>query len=235
MHTRSTPDRAPRGAVVGLPAGAGDVVLDLREPGGRYVTVVKPLLDRVLALVALLVLLPLMAAVALSVFISLGSPVLLRQRRIGRGGALFEVYKFRTMHADRRTGSLDEGYDGIDRRLTHKSEDDPRLTPTGRLLRRLSLDELPQLLNVLRGDMSLVGPRPELPAVVARHYAPWQHRRHLVKPGMTGLWQVSERGNGLMHEHVDVDLDYVDQVSLSTDLRILLRTLPAALGPNKGV
>jgi lipopolysaccharide/colanic/teichoic acid biosynthesis glycosyltransferase len=158
--------------------------------------------------------------------------VVLRQRRIGMGGRPFTVYKFRTMHADRRRD--DDGYAGPDRRRTHKSADDPRLTATGRLLRRLSLDELPQLVNVLRGEMSLVGPRPELPVVVERHYADWQHRRHAVKPGLTGLWQVSERGNGMMHEHVDVDLDYVDQVSLGTDLRILLRTLPAALTTHQG-
>jgi lipopolysaccharide/colanic/teichoic acid biosynthesis glycosyltransferase len=233
----SAPDRVAPPSTATPPRAAEQRPPDLAlAPAGAYLRVVKPAMDLVLAAVALLLLAPVMAAVALAVFVSLGGPVVLRQRRIGYGGTEFTVYKFRTMHQDRRAGrdGLDEAPDGIDRRVTHKSEDDPRLTPTGRLLRRLSLDELPQLVNVLRGEMSLVGPRPELPAVVDRHYADWQHRRHAVKPGLTGLWQVSERGNGLMHEHVDVDIDYVDQVSLRTDLRILLRTLPAALLTHQG-
>ena len=198
-----------------------------------YVRKVKPVLDRMLAAVALLVLLPVFAVVAGAVYTSLGAPIIFGQRRVGLGGRIFTVYKFRSMEQDRR--GAERTYDGFDRRITHKSETDPRLTPTGRLIRRLSLDELPQLINVLRGDMSLVGPRPELPEIVEEHYADWMHRRHAVRPGMTGLWQVSERGNGMMHEHVDVDLDYVDEVSLSGDLRILARTLPAALGSNQGV
>jgi len=198
----------------------------------RYVRWVKPLLDGALALLALLVALPVMLVVAVVVFVSLGRPILLRQDRVGRDGHLFTVLKFRTMHPDRRARA--EAFEGLDRRRTHKHPDDPRLTPAGRLLRRLSLDELPQLLNVLRGDMSMVGPRPELPMVVERHYEPWQHRRHAVKPGITGLWQISERGNGMMHEHVDVDLDYVDQVGLGTDLWIMARTLPAALSSRQG-
>ena len=109
-----------------------------------------------------------------------------------------------------------------------------RVTAWGRILRPSHLDELPQLFNVLRGDMSLVGPRPELPHIVDAYYEPWQHRRHAVKPGITGLWQISERGNGMMHEHVDVDLDYVDQVGLGTDLWIMARTLPAALSSRQG-
>lgn len=198
----------------------------------RYVRWLKPALDMMIASVVLLLALPLMAIVALVVFVSLGRPILLRQQRVGRGGQLFTVLKFRTMQPDRRAGAA--GYDGFDRRRTHKHPNDPRLTPAGRLLRKLSLDELPQLFNVLRGEMSMVGPRPELPMIVEQHYQPWQHRRHTVKPGLTGLWQVSERGNGMMHEHVDVDLDYVDQVGLSVDLRIIARTLPAALTSRQG-
>jgi lipopolysaccharide/colanic/teichoic acid biosynthesis glycosyltransferase len=104
----------------------------------------------------------------------------------------------------------------------------------GRLLRKLSLDELPQLFNVLRGEMSLVGPRPELPHIVA-NYEPWLHQRHLVKPGMTGLWQVSQRQPGvLMHETGEADIEYVRRISLRTDLGILLRTVPAMLSSNAG-
>ncbi len=200
-----------------------------------YERFVKPVLDRVLAAAALVVVAPVMLVVAAAVWMSLGRPVILRQVRVGLHGDTFTVYKFRTMRPDRR-GSYEEPvqYRGPDRRVTHKHPHDPRLTRTGRVLRKLSLDELPQLVNVLRGEMSLVGPRPELPEIVARHYEPWQHRRHSVKPGITGLWQVSERGNGMMHEHIDVDLDYVDHIGFLTDLRILVRTLPAALGARKG-
>jgi lipopolysaccharide/colanic/teichoic acid biosynthesis glycosyltransferase len=116
------------------------------------------------------------------------------------------------------------------RRRNHKSPHDPRHTRLGRFLRRTSLDELPQLVNVIRGDLSLVGPRPELPEVVA-NYQPWQHARHWVRPGITGLWQVTERGSGEpMHEHVESDLRYIRSLSALTDLRILLLTIPVAMG-----
>lgn len=197
-----------------------------------YERYVKPALDWALAAVALVILSPLVIAVAAAVYVKLGAPIIFGQRRIGRGGMVFTVYKFRSMHADRRGEGL--SFEGLDRRVTHKSPDDPRLTSFGRLLRKSSLDELPQLVNVLKGDMSLVGPRPELPEVVTRHYEEWQHRRHAVKPGITGLWQISERGNGMMHEYVNVDLHYVDRISFTTDARILLKTIPAALMTNQG-
>jgi lipopolysaccharide/colanic/teichoic acid biosynthesis glycosyltransferase len=116
------------------------------------------------------------------------------------------------------------------RRRTHKTDADPRHTRLGRFLRRTSLDELPQLVNVLRGELSLVGPRPELPEVVDR-YEPWQHARHGVRPGITGLWQVTDRSSGEpMHLHVRRDLEYIERVSVSTDLLILLLTIPATFG-----
>jgi lipopolysaccharide/colanic/teichoic acid biosynthesis glycosyltransferase len=125
-------------------------------------------------------------------------------------------------HAERRTND--------DRRHTHKTPADPRHTSLGRFLRRFSLDELPQLFNVLRGELSLVGPRPELPEVVAA-YEPWQHARHQVKPGITGLWQVTERSaDSLMHLHVATDLRYIERMSATTDLTIMLRTPAAVLG-----
>jgi lipopolysaccharide/colanic/teichoic acid biosynthesis glycosyltransferase len=194
-------------------------------PDSLYARLVKPACDRVVALVLVLVTLPLTAAVALAVRISMGSPVLFRQPRVGRGGVPFTVLKFRTMRPDRRARARPVVED---RRVTHKSERDPRHTSVGRVLRAWSLDELPQLWNVVRGDMSLIGPRPELVEVVER-YAPWQHQRHLVRPGITGLWQVSRRGDGLMHLHTDVDLEYVAGLSARHDLGILVRTLPAAL------
>lgn len=215
------------------PAFPGPAARGAPPVQGPYVRLGKPVLDTVLAAVALVLLLPVMGVVAMAVYASMGGPVIFGQTRIGLDGEPFTVLKFRSMHADRRR--LDPGYDGADRRLTHKSARDPRLTPTGRVIRKLSLDELPQLINVLRGEMSIVGPRPELPSVIERHYSPWQHRRHVVKPGITGLWQTTERRDGMMHEYVDVDLDYVDSVSLRTDLRIIVRTIPAALATNQGV
>jgi lipopolysaccharide/colanic/teichoic acid biosynthesis glycosyltransferase len=151
-------------------------------------------------------------------------------RRVGdrrRRAAAFDGPD-RRIDRDRRAAERRAAEGG--RRRTHKSLDDPRHTPLGRFLRATSLDELPQLVNVLRGELSLVGPRPELPEIVAA-YEPWQHARHTVKPGLTGLWQVTERGGAQpMHDHVDTDLRYVTQLSLLTDLRILLLTPFAILG-----
>jgi lipopolysaccharide/colanic/teichoic acid biosynthesis glycosyltransferase len=161
----------------------------------------------------------------------LGRPAIFKQQRVGRDGREFTVYKLRTMKEDRRKKVA--AFEGPDRRVNHKSPDDPRHVPLGRFLRKWSLDELPQFWNVALGHMSLVGPRPELPHIVARYQA-WQHRRHAVKPGVTGLWQISERGDVPMHEATDVDIEYVDSVSFRKDLRILLMTVPAALGSNKG-
>ncbi len=194
---------------------------------GAYARWGKRALDLVIGSLALALAAPLLVIVALAVRATLGRPVLFLQRRVGQGGREFTCIKFRTMHPDRR--QQDQGTAaGLERRVTHKSAADPRLTWLGRLLRMTSVDELPQLVNVLRGEMSLVGPRPELPSVVAR-YAPWQHRRHDVKPGMTGLWQVTARADTAMHEATEIDLDYLDRVSLKTDLAILARTIPALL------
>ena len=201
------------------------LVIAYAVPDGVYVRLVKPVFDRCVGLIISVLLLPLIGGVALAVRLSLGSPVIFRQRRVGRGGREFDVYKFRTMGQDRRSRREPVPED---RRRVHKSEDDPRHTAVGRLLRKWSLDELPQFWNVLRGEMSLVGPRPELAEVVAR-YEPWQHRRHAVKPGLTGRWQVTCRGDGMMHLHTDVDLAYVDGIGARSDLEILLRTIPATL------
>jgi lipopolysaccharide/colanic/teichoic acid biosynthesis glycosyltransferase len=194
-------------------------------PSTGYARIGKPVLDRTVAALLLVLLLPVLLVVAVSVLVSIGRPVLFRQRRVGRDGRVFSVWKFRTMRPDRRAQRAPVTED---RRQTHKSERDPRHTGVGRRLRKWSLDELPQVWNVLRGDMSLVGPRPELVEVV-EHYAPWQRQRHLVRPGITGLWQVSKRGEGLMHLYTDVDLEYVATMTFRRDLAILVRTIPAAL------
>jgi lipopolysaccharide/colanic/teichoic acid biosynthesis glycosyltransferase len=139
-------------------------------------------------------------------------------------GGSFDVVKFRTMLPDRRQADVPISFPN--RRCTHKSGADPRHTPVGRFLRRWSLDELPQLFNVARGQMSLIGPRPELPSVVAR-YQPWQHERHDVKPGLTGLWQVRARGEGPMELRTDLDIEYVRDVCFALDVRILMATATA--------
>jgi lipopolysaccharide/colanic/teichoic acid biosynthesis glycosyltransferase len=152
--------------------------------------------------------------------------VLFRQQRIGRGGVEFTMLKFRSMYSDaeQRLGDLYALSDGNG--VIFKMRDDPRMTPLGRWIRRFSLDELPQLFNVLRGDMSLVGPRPPLAEEVAL-YAADDSRRMLVKPGMTGLWQVSGRSDLSWDESVRLDLRYVDNWSMTLDLLILWKTVRA--------
>jgi len=190
-----------------------------------YERFVKPCLDVVLATALLIVSLPISLVLALAIRVSLGSGVLYRQERVGRHGVRFTMVKFRTMLTDRRV--CQSSFD-VERRVCHKRDDDPRHTPVGRWIRKTSLDELPQLWNVIKGDMSLVGPRPELSGVVER-YEPWQHARHQVRPGLTGFWQISDRAGGLAYEGVHLDLDYVQKLCLATDCRTLLRTIPVVL------
>ncbi|MBV9039408.1 MAG: sugar transferase [Acidimicrobiia bacterium] len=195
-------------------------------PASAYQRWIKPALDAVSAVVLLVLCLPVLLGVAVAIRVALGRGVLYRQERVGLGGRRFTIYKFRTMHHDRRREDLTLG--GEDRRRTHKHPNDPRHTTLGRFLRKTSLDELPQLLNVLRGDMSLVGPRPELPSVVDR-YLPIHHRRHTVKPGITGSWQVSPYRDQPITEAIGIDLTYVDSVSFVTDCAVLVKTIPAVL------
>jgi exopolysaccharide biosynthesis polyprenyl glycosylphosphotransferase len=180
--------------------------------------------------VLLLLLAPAFLLLGLVVRFSSPGPVFFRQVRIGRDGKPFTMYKFRSMYADAedRLAEVralnDHGSDGVLFKLT----DDPRVTPIGRLLRRYSLDEFPQLINVLRGQMSLVGPRPPLPTEVAQ-YERDVHRRLLVKPGMTGLWQVSGRADLSWEETVRLDLYYVENWSVALDAEILWKTARAVL------
>ena len=202
----------------------------LPSPYARWV---KPAIDGVAALALLVVLLPVLAAVALAVRLGVGRPVIFRQERIGLGGRRFTVFKFRTMLDEPPAGAVVRRCEGC-RSICHKCPNDPCHTRVGRVLRRFSLDELPQLVNVLRGEMSLVGPRPELPDIVAGYDA-WQHRRHAVRPGLTGLWQVTQRSSQVpMHEATGPDIEYVERISLRTDLAILARTLPSVLGRHHG-
>ena len=200
---------------------------------GLYGRFAKPLLDRLGGLVLTVATAPMAAAIVIALIISIGRPAVFRQPRVGRNGEIFRIFKFRTMRPDQRNGSID--YPGPERRQRHKTNDDPRHTTVGQFLRRWSLDEIPQFWNVLLGHMSLVGPRPEMVEIVEKKYEPWQHQRHLVKPGVTGLWQISARSDEtLMYEHTDIDLEYLENITFLNDAKILLRTVPAALGLRKG-
>lgn len=186
--------------------------------------VVKNLFDRIGAGLLLVALLPLLAGLAAAVRMSGPGPAFFRQRRVGRGGAEFTIYKFRTMGVDAERQRIDLTGDG--QSVLFKIRKDPRVAPLGARLRRHSLDELPQLINVVLGHMSLVGPRPPLPDEVAR-YGDDVRRRLLVKPGMTGLWQVSGRSDLSWEESVRLDLRYVENWSLTLDLQILWKTWSA--------
>jgi exopolysaccharide biosynthesis polyprenyl glycosylphosphotransferase len=198
-------------------------------PHNLALLVLKRGIDVALSAVMLLLALPVVLFVAVAIKLTGGGEVLFRQTRCGLNGRRFTLYKFRTMveDAERRrqeVAHLNE-MDGP----VFKSRRDPRVTRLGRLLRKFSLDELPQLWNVLRGDMSLVGPRPPIPEEVAQ-YERWQRRRLSMKPGLTCLWQVNGRNQvQSFSSWIELDLEYIDSWSLSLDLKILLKTIPAVI------
>ncbi|WP_380617413.1 sugar transferase [Salininema proteolyticum] len=188
----------------------------------------KDFTDRIGAALLLVMLFPLIATTVVMIRLTSPGPAFYSQERIGKDGRPFTIWKFRTMYTDaaRRLAMLQQWNEGGD--VLFKMKDDPRVTKVGKYLRRFSIDELPQLFNVLRGDMSLVGPRPPLPTEVAA-YAPDVRRRLVVKPGMTGLWQVSGRSDLSWDEAVRLDLRYVENWTLSLDFVIMLRTVTAVL------
>ncbi|SDX86413.1 exopolysaccharide biosynthesis polyprenyl glycosylphosphotransferase [Modestobacter sp. DSM 44400] len=209
---------------VGLP------LLSVEEPEfSGWRRLVKGSIDRVAAAVLLVVAFPVLAGIALAVRLSGPGPVLYRQERVGLGGRLYTMYKFRSMvvDAEARLAALQTANEGEG--LLFKLRHDPRVTPVGRWLRRFSLDELPQLLNVLGGAMSLVGPRPPLPTEVER-YDSSVRRRLLVRPGLTGLWQISGRSDLSWEDSVRLDLRYVENWSLALDVLILWKTAATVLG-----
>jgi exopolysaccharide biosynthesis polyprenyl glycosylphosphotransferase len=208
---------------------AGLPLLHVEQPqAGAAGGVVKRLFDLAASGLALLMLSPLLLVVALAVKAHDGGPVFFRQARVGRGGRPFGMVKFRSMVVDAEARLADlidhNDLDGV----LFKMRADPRVTGIGGFLRRYSIDELPQLLNVFRGEMSLVGPRPPLPSEVDQ-YARDVHRRLLVRPGLTGLWQVSGRSRLSWEESVRLDLYYVDNWSMMTDLVIIAKTVRAVL------
>jgi exopolysaccharide biosynthesis polyprenyl glycosylphosphotransferase len=207
----------------------GMPLIGLREPAlDPFQRAVKRALDLMLACVALLISLPIMALVALGIKLDSPGPVLFKQQRVGENGRLFWMYKFRSMVEDADAHVGDVIKTNEDGALLYKRQDDPRVTRIGRIIRRLSLDELPQFFNVLKGEMSLVGPRPELPWLV-EEYEDWQCKRFAVPQGITGWWQVNGRSDKPMHLHTEEDLYYIQHYSLLLDLQILWRTLGAVL------
>jgi exopolysaccharide biosynthesis polyprenyl glycosylphosphotransferase len=188
----------------------------------------KRAIDIAGAVVVMLVLSPVFAAVAIAIVLGDKGPVLFRQDRVGLHGRTFRVVKFRTMTIDAEARRDEVAALNVMRGHAFKVDGDPRITRVGRLLRRTSLDELPQVWNVLRGEMSLVGPRPPLPDEV-RDYDLWHRRRLSMKPGITGLWQVRGRRDPDFDHWVEADLEYIDRWSLWLDVQIMFRTIPAAL------
>jgi exopolysaccharide biosynthesis polyprenyl glycosylphosphotransferase len=207
---------------------AGIPLIGLREPRiAGLAWAVKRIFDVVVTTILLLLSWPLLALITLAIKLDSPGPVIFKQQRVGENGHLFWMYKFRTMvtNADMRQPEIVLDVDG---RQVYKAPDDKRITGLGRLLRRASLDELPQFFNVIRGDMSLVGPRPEMQFIVEQ-YQPWQRQRLAVPPGITGWWQVSGRSDLPMHLNTQFDLYYIRNYSLWLDIKILFKTVKVVL------
>jgi exopolysaccharide biosynthesis polyprenyl glycosylphosphotransferase len=225
VHVRVVPDyfslalyRATVDDFGGLP------MINLRDPALNDVQrLVKRIFDLTLGGFLFLLVAPWLLLIGLLIWLDSTGPIILRQKRVGENGRLFAMYKFRSMvdGAERLQAQVNEVNEKG--QLIHKKANDPRVTRIGRVLRRTSLDELPQLLNVLKGDMSLVGPRPELPWLLDQ-YQPWQHKRLAVPQGMTGWWQINSRAEKLMHLYTEDDIYYIQNYSLWLDIYILLKT-----------
>lgn len=212
-------------------ATKGSIITSIDIPevrDGRAYAFLKRTTDIVLASLILLLFLPVIPVIVLLMKLDSPGPVLFRQKRIGKNGVEFDFYKFRSMvtGAENVIVAL-RPLSGVDGPV-FKLKEDPRVTHVGRFLRRSSLDELPQLLNVLKGDMSIVGPRPNLPSEVA-HYLPWQRRRLDVIPGITCFWQISGRSHIGFQEWMRLDMEYIRNRSFVNDMKIILKTIPAVI------
>ncbi len=204
---------------------AGLPVFDLRAPAlSQTQRWVKRIFDLIVTLLLMIILLPIMMIVAVIIYLDDGRPVFFSQKRIGENGRAFKMLKFRTMirNADKLQQQMNK-YDE-NGNLIHKNRDDLRVTRAGKWLRKYSLDELPQFFNVLRGTMSLIGPRPELPFLVEK-YEPWQRKRFSVPQGITGWWQIHGRSDKPMHLHTEDDIYYIQNYSVWLDIQILIRTV----------
>ncbi|WP_124728322.1 sugar transferase [Staphylospora marina] len=187
----------------------------------RYFRYVKPVLDWTLGMLLLLLVLPVMAIIAVAIKLDSPGPVIFRQPRVGKDGREFCIFKFRTMYRDVPKQGR-----------SPQSSDDPRITRVGRFLRRTSLDELPQLINIIRGEMSLVGPRPEQKMIVEQYYTDYEKQRFLVKPGITGPWQLSGDRTRPIHENLHYDFEYIETASFMKDLYLILSTVKVMFRSN---
>ncbi len=199
------------------------------ETALRSLLAIKRTMDVLISLVALILLTPLFLVVAICILVDDGFPVLLRQKRVGLYGREFRLHKFRSMcrDAEQMKGALQEHNDSADG-VIFKMRNDPRITRTGRILRRFSIDEMPQFLNVLLGDLSVVGPRPPLPEEVAQ-YSLSDRKRLQVKPGITCLWQIQGRSEIPFEGLVSLDMQYIQSQSFLKDIVIIIKTIPAVL------
>ena len=204
-------------------------LIGLREPRlSSSQRLVKRVVDVTLSAILLILALPLLLIVAIGVLITSRGPIIFAQDRIGEGMRPFKMYKFRTMVKDAENRQNEITKVDENGNIIHKDPDDPRVTRFGKFLRRTSIDELPQLINVIKGDMSLVGPRPEMPWIVSL-YEPWQKKRFEIPAGMTGWWQINGRAGTMMHLSTEDDLYYIQNYSIWLDFVILLRTIPAVI------
>ena len=208
--------------------GGAPVLSLVAVPDSPVSTATKRMVALVGAGAALLIAGPVMVVLALLVKAQDGGPAIFSQTRVGQNGRTFKLHKFRSMVVDAEAKLAELQHLNEREGPTFKVTDDPRITRIGRFMRATSLDELPQLLNVIKGEMSLVGPRPPLPSEV-HAYDPWHRRRLSMKPGITGLWQISARDDPGFDSWVEMDLAYIDNWSAAEDLRILARTVPAVL------
>jgi exopolysaccharide biosynthesis polyprenyl glycosylphosphotransferase len=208
---------------------AGIPMLDLRAPAlNDYQRLVKRIFDLIIVIVFSPFILAVIGVVACLIKIFDPGPVFFTQDRVGENGKIFKFYKFRSMVVDAEERIQEVIKKDEQGKIIHKTQDDPRITPLGRLLRRTSLDEFPQFYNILRGEMSLVGPRPELPLLV-ENYEPWQRTRFAMPPGLTGWWQVGGRSEHPMHLNTEDDLYYVKNYSIWLDLLIIFKTVGAVI------
>ena len=221
-----------RGTVLPASVGAGQALrleMSLPQRERRVYERAKRLLDIVATGAGLLMLAPLFALVAIAIRLDSSGAVLFSQTRVGRHGRTFRCWKFRSMFVDAEARKAALMADNeMDGGVIFKMKRDPRITRVGRFIRKASIDELPQVWNVFTGDMSLVGPRPAVPAEVAQ-YTPYERQRLAVKPGITCFWQVSGRSNLPFDEQVRLDIHYAQVRSLWVDISLLLRTVPAVL------
>lgn len=193
-------------------------------PLNGYQRAIKRTIDVAIGGLGVIAIAPVMIAISIAIKLDSPGPVFFRQQRVGENGHKFGMYKFRSMYTNAEQRLSEVIRHTTDGQIVHKHRNDPRVTAVGRFIRRTSLDELPQLLNVIFGDMSLVGPRPELPMLVEK-YQPWQHERLRVPQGMTGWWQVNGRSDKPMHLNTEEDIYYVRNYSLLLDLQIMLKTV----------